>query len=533
VASDAERPLRIDDSRICLTGRLAAEGENFATTTPIKHIVVIFDENITFDHYFATYPRAANPPGEPRFIGNDDTPSVNGLTGAVLTENPNGTNPARLDRSQAITCSNNHSYTPEQAAVHGGLLDNFVATSCDGTSINLDYFDGNTVTALWNYAQHFAMNDNSFDTTFGPSTVGAINLISGQTHAIGKLLTQDDANHDLAGDVLVSVSTINGDPDPIFDDCGAPDWAGFAPSGSADNHNVGDLLNAKGVTWGWFQGGFAPTATVNGVVQCNATTTGHPGILANPTDPIHAPIQAYVPHHNPFMYYQHMANSHHLPPSSAANVGKTDQAQHQYDLSLFFDALNNGRLPAVSFLKAPRALDGHPGSTNSDPLSEQLFIVDTLNRLQQSAQWRDTAVIIAYDDSDGWYDHVTGPVVNHSNVSGADVLAGSNCGTPATGAYLGRCGYGARLPFLVISPWAKRNFVDHTTTDQTSILRFIEDNWKLGRIDDLDHPGGTPQGQASFDPIAGSILNMFDFDDGPQSRPVILNRFTGGVIGAD
>jgi hypothetical protein len=114
-------------------------------------------------------------------------------------------------------------------------------------------------------------------------------------------VTQDDPNHDLPGDVLLSANTINGDPDPIFDDCGAPDWAGFAPSGSSDNHNVGDLLNAKGVTWGWFQGGFAPTATVNGVAQCNATTTGHPGILGNPTDPIHAPIQAYVPHHNPFM----------------------------------------------------------------------------------------------------------------------------------------------------------------------------------------------------------------------------------------
>jgi phospholipase C len=226
-----------------------------------------------------------------------------------------------------------------------------------------------------------------------------------------------------------------------------------------------------------------------------------------------------------------MANSHHLPPSSTANVGKSDQAQHQYDLSLFFDALNNGRLPAVSFLKAPRALDGHPGSTNSDPLSEQLFIVDTLNKLQQSAQWRDTAVIIAYDDTDGWYDHVNGPVVNHSNVTDVDVLAGSNCGTPAAGAYLGRCGYGGRLPFLVVSPWAKRNFVDHTTTDQTSILRFIEDNWKLGRIDDLDHPGGTAPGQASFDDIAGSILNMFDFDDGPQLRAVILDRFTGELIG--
>jgi phospholipase C len=106
------------------------------------------------------------------------------------------------------------------------------------------------------------------------------------------------------------------------------------------------------------------------------------------------------------------------------------------------------------------------------------------------------------------------------------MLAGANCGVPAAGAYLGRCGYGPRLPFLMISPWAKRNFVDHTTTDQTSILRFIEDNWELGRIDDLDHPGGTPAGQASFDQIAGSVLNVFDFDDAPHLRPVILDRFT-------
>jgi phospholipase C len=230
------------------------------------------------------------------------------------------------------------------------------------------------------------------------------------------------------------------------------------------------------------------------------------------------------------MYYKHMANSHHLPPISNANVGRSDQAQHQYDLSLFFDALDHGRLPAVSFLKAPRALDGHPGSSNSDPLSEQLFLVETINKLQQSPEWKETAVIVAYDDSDGWYDHVTGPIVNHSNVPGADVLAGANCGTPAAGAYLGRCGYGARLPFLVISPLAKRNFVDHTTTDQTSILRFIEDNWELGRIDDLDHPAGTPEGQGSFDRIAGSILNMFDFDDQPDLRPVILNPYTGQLV---
>ena len=502
-----------------------------STTTPIKHVVVIFDENITFDHYFATYPSAANPPGEPAFIPKQDTPSVNGLTGSLLTNNPNGTNPARLDRSQAITCSNNHSYTPEQAAVHGGLLDNFVATSCDGSSINLNYYDGNTVTAFWNYAQRFSMNDNSFDTTYGPSTAGAINLISGQTHALGKLLTQDDANHDLQGDVLLSASTIFGDPDPIFDDCGSPDTAGFALNGSDDNHNIGDLLNKKGVSWGWFQGGFTPTSYSNGVAQCSLTTPGHPGILGNPNDPIHAPITAYVPHHNPFMYYQHMANSHHLPPTSAGMVGKSDHANHQYDLTWFFYAVDHNAMPAVSFLKAAKAMDGHPGSSNSDPLSEQLFVVDTINHLQNSAEWKDTVVIIAYDDADGWYDHVNGPIMNRSNSPGADVLNGGiNCGIPAPGAYLGRCGYGARLPFLVISPWAKRNFVDHTTTDQTSIIRFIEDNWQLGRIDDLDHPAGTSPGQGSFDQFAGSLLKMFDFRRGPDLSPFILDHFTGQPV---
>jgi phospholipase C len=228
------------------------------------------------------------------------------------------------------------------------------------------------------------------------------------------------------------------------------------------------------------------------------------------------------------MYYQHMANSHHLPPSSAANVGKTDQAQHQSDLSLFFDALNNGRLPAVSFLKAPRALDGHPGSTNSDPLSEQLFIVDTLNRLQQSAQWRDTAVIIAYDDSDGWYDHVMPPIVNHSNDTTNDTLAGSlYCYGVSTGTaqQLGglndRCGYGTRLPLIAISPYAKQNYVDHALTDTTSVLRFIEDNWSLGRI---PTPG-------SFDALAGTLNGLFDFIDtpNPTGRKLILCDSTGEI----
>jgi phospholipase C len=507
------------------SGVVAGESDDGKTQTPIKHLVVIFFENHSFDNYFATYPNAANPQGEPKFVAEEDTPTVNGLTAGLLTNNPNIANPQRLDRvvKDLVTCSNDHDYTDEQKAVDSGLMDNFNSLSCTD-NLSLDYYDGNTVTALWNYAQHFALNDNSFGTTFGPSTPGAINLVSGETHAIGTLQTLGNT----MGDVLPApYNTIIGDPDPIFDDCGSPDQAGFEANGTLDNHNIGDLLNKKGVSWGWFQGGFAPTSVVGGKAVCNATTVGHPGVA----DADHSPISAYSAHHNPFMYYLHSANPHHLPPTSLANVGKTDQATHQYELSLFFDAVDNGRMPAVSYLKPARAQDDHP--SNSDPLSAQMFLVDTINHLQRSPYWGETAVVIAWDDSDGWYDHVTGPILNPSNVPNVDVVGGTTCGTPAAGAYLGRCGYGPRLPLLVVSPWAKPNFVDHTTTDQTSILRFIEDNWSLGHIDDLDHPTGTTAGQTSFDQFAGSLGNMFDFANEPGRERLFLNDLTGQVIDSD
>src|SRR2546429_5199964 len=96
------------------------------TTTPIEHLVVIFQENVSFDHYFATYPSAANPRGEPAFHAAPGTPGVAGLSGALLTSNPNLGNPQRLDRSQAVTCDQDHAYTDEQRAVDMGAMDQFV-----------------------------------------------------------------------------------------------------------------------------------------------------------------------------------------------------------------------------------------------------------------------------------------------------------------------------------------------------------------------------------------------------------------------
>jgi len=228
-------------------------------------------------------------------------------------------------------------------------------------------------------------------------------------------------------------------------------------------------------------------------------------------------VTDYIPHHEPFQYFQSSANPHHVPPTSVAMIGKTDQANHQYDLQDFWRAVNAGNMPAVSYLKARAYQDGHAGY--SDPLDEQRFLVETLNALQQRPEWSRTAVFITYDDTDGWYDHVMPPIFSQSNTA-ADALTGPGaCGVAKAGAYEARCGYGGRVPLLAISPLAKRNYVDHTVTDQSSILRFIEDNWFLGRI-----------GNQSFDALAGSLETLFQFnqvDQGQNTSPFILDSATG------
>ena len=516
------------------------------TATKIKHLVVIFGENISFDHYFGTYPTAQNNKNEPPFFAATATPTVNGLstpldpthgftpvTGVnLLTTNPtaanaaNGTgatNPFRLGPSQAATSDMGHNYKPEQQAANGGAMDlfpEFTGTAgpppdVDGgpgmtTGAVMAFYDGNTVSALWSYAQNYALNDNAWTTNFGPSTPGAINLISGQTNGIGTTnhmpLSTSHAVADGNGGW-----TLIGDTDPLGDVCSTA-----ADQNTMTGKNVGDLLNAKKVSWGWFEGGFDLTVTnPNGTTGCARET--------NQTVANGAYTSAdYIPHHQPFQYYASTANLDHLRPSSVTAIGNTfeddgkttDPANHQYDSHDFFDALRAGNFPAVSYLKAPAYQDGHPGY--SDPIDEQAFIVQVVTAVQSSGFWDDTAIVITYDDSDGWYDHQAPPIVNVS-ATAMDALNGaSSCtsgaqqggaapGTPLLGAdghaAQGRCGYGTRIPLLVISPFAKKNFVDHTLVDQSSILRFVEDNW-LG--------GERVQTGGSFDTIAGSIENMMN-----------------------
>lgn len=507
-----------------------AHAADAKTATPIKHLVVIFGENRSFDHYFGTYPNALNPKGEPQFHAQRNTPTVNGLSNALLISNPNlnpangsgASNPFRFDRSQSNTQDMDHDYMAEQLAFDGGVMDLFPSnTGSAGPPPNappavvlttgqvMGYFDGNTVTAMWNYAQRFAMSDNSYSTNFGPSTVGAINLISGQTNGV--------ANH--AGGTGAYVSdgngglTVIGDPDPYGDVCSGSEQAQMG------GKNIGDLLNAAGVSWGWFAGGFNLSAVnSDGSTGCNRESTSQ--IVGTQTD--------YVPHHTPFQYYASTANPTHARPKSAKTIGWSgDPANHDYDVEDFFAAVSAGNFPAVSFLKAIAIQDAHPG--NSDPLDEQQFVVRVANFLQAQPEWANTALVVLYDDSDGWYDHQLGQIVNSSK-SSADALTGpGTCGSgvnalpglnPATAHAQGRCGYGPRQPLLVISPWSKRNFVDHSVTDQTSVLRFIEDNWL----------GGERIGNGSFDAIANSISSMFDFHQIVSNDLFILNENTGEPV---
>jgi phospholipase C len=564
--------------------------------TPIKHVVVIFQENVSFDHYFGTYPHAANTSGEPFFGPHHvkvnalyNTPGLNGQ-GNLLTNNPNTdaggqqVNPRRLDPANindVLTCDQDHDYNDEQKAFDGGKMDKFPTTvgtssgtsntgqACSGSDV-MNYYDGNTVTGMWNYAKSFAMSDNFFGTTFGPSTPGAINLISGNTGNVGIQINGANTDGDTVSDGQGGYSLVS-DAQPYYDDCSVRDAV------SMTGTNIGDELNAKGLSWGWFQGGARPSTDYASALAAigksgQPTSTFIPdefkAYFSNPANrppnssnqalcstnhPIGAAIGGtgsygwkddYIPHHEPFDYYASTANPHHLPPASLAAIGtdtqsyvngqpQFDTANHQYDTSDFdalVGAISHGylsadHLPAVSFLKAPGYQDGHAGY--SDPYDEQQFVTREINALQHTPDWSSTAVIITYDDSDGWYDHAYSGVHNPSNTANVanppgpqDFLTGTGLcgsGTPLAGQN-GRCGYGPRLPFLVISPWARHDAVDHTLTDFSSIDKFVEDNWGLPRI-----PG-------SFDSIAGSINSLFSFGRHPDNGKLFLDPATGQSV---
>ena len=615
----------------------AKGGGEPSTSTPIKHVVVIFQENVSFDHYFGTYPHAANSDGQ-SFKAAKNTPAVDGLLPAtseslppslrhstnLLYSNPNAAQPQRLDSSPTglpgsaggqLTCDQDHNYSDEQQSFDSANMDRFVQSVGQGNGNSpfgapctpatvMDYYDGNTLPALWNYAQHYAMSDNSYNTTFGPSAPGAISLVSGDTGNVDtsheannpSIATSTSPNADLTANGLGGYS-LTSDAQPYWDDCSTRD--AVALSGT----NIGDELNAAGVSWGWFEGGMRPSASYQEALAANSKagqTTGtfipdeFSSYFSNTANrPAHSSNQSlcstvhpvgvalggtgqwgykddYIPHHEPFQYYASTANPHHLTiPTSptgqdtlaglqaighdtqsyVSGVPQFNTPNHQYDTSDFnqlVEAVSRhelppSALPAVSFLKAPGYEDGHAGY--SEAADEQQFIATTINALMRSPDWKSTAVIVNYDDSDGWYDHVYSGVTNAS-LSPADNLTNTSlsvptlgtsgqCGgspqgtletpTPLSGEQ-GRCGFGPRLPMMVISPFAKKNAVDHNLSDQSSMINLIEYNWGVPGI-----AGSTDQvlaGTNASEGVPFDLAGMFEFA-GKRDGKLYLNPTTG------
>ena len=292
---------------------------------------MIFQENVSFDHYFATYPYAANTDGTP-FTAKPGTPIVNGLfPGGLLDHNPNTWNvpgptaqPFRLGPAQAATCDQGHGYLQEQQSYSAGLMNRFPDTvgvggpPCldygKGKALVMGYDDGNTVTALWNYAQHFAMSDNSYSTTFGPSTPGAVNLIAGQTHgaklAVDKYATQaiPRATSPLSMPSAWAVSLAIHGRHPRWTTArfpiDQPDPTKARTYITMTGPNVGDLLNRHHITLGMVPGRVPARPGFDSVPAFEYTGSRRPDHLWQ--HPCGSPRDGnsydYIPHHEPFQY---------------------------------------------------------------------------------------------------------------------------------------------------------------------------------------------------------------------------------------
>jgi phospholipase C len=429
------------------------------SVSPIKHTVVIFQENRTFDNYFGTYPYAEGfDPlnGTPKDVRNFK------YTAGNVTKDANGNvyNPDSsgnliypwhdAGKANIQETDVNHGYSAMISMVDGGKMDKFYQVNHDSGKptdtkdkglLAMSYFDYQDIPAYWQYAQHFALADNYFQPVYGPSTPGAFYLIAAQSGNGNETASNTNPN-----------SQITGDPSPKNGPFGGDSTNGLKYN--LTYPNIGDELSAAKQTWAWYAGGWD----------------------AAKADPSSPEAKLYSPHHNPFQYFQNYED------------GKYNSNMKDY--KNFTQDISSGNLPAVSFIKAGYGEDEHPGTGNQSTPSAEDFTVKTINQIMNSPYWKDTAIIVTYDEGGGFYDHIAPPTVNPNK----DGLQGD----------------GPRVPAFVISPYAKENYVSHVQYDHASILKFLEWNYKLPSLN-------------SKDSQANNLLDMFDFER-PNFLPYMFNN---------
>ena len=424
----------------------------------VEHLIVIYEENHSFDNYFGAFPGAdglANAGPAATQVDKQGEPFAT-LPPPLADPQPGETQrrpdprfPSDLPNAPFLfnqfippteqTAAIIHSFHRQQYQINGGKMDSFVAWS-DGAGMVMGYWDLSEL-PLYRLAQEYTLADNFFHAAFGGSFLNHQWLICACTwsypDAPASMVSQpfpDDPDHlqdnNLTPDgFVVNTSYSVNTPHPAD---ARPET--LIPNQTAPT--IGDRLSEAGVSWAWYSGGW------------NDAIAGRP----------HPRFQY---HHQPFVFYANYAD------------GTPGRAAHLKDEQDLLHDLQDGTLPAVSFFK-PIGLDNeHPSYTTV--ARGQEHVMQLVRAIQASRYWPSTAIIITYDENGGAWDHVAPPVID-------------------------RWGPGMRVPTVLVSPWAKRGHVDHTTYDTTSVLKLIETRWHLAPL-------------GSRDAAANDLTEAFDFDE--------------------
>ncbi|HEX9395621.1 MAG TPA: acid phosphatase [Burkholderiales bacterium] len=447
----------------------------------IEHIVVIYAENRSFDHLYGLFPGAegiANATAEQKTqLDHDGTPLPH-LPPVYENGKPDSHNPAvaglpngpfRIDlppvsrRMDEVLPSPIHAFHHHREQINGGRNDRFVAMSSAG-AWTMGHFDGSSM-KLWKWAQEYTLADHFFAGAFGGSLLNHLWLACACTPAIANAPDGVKARLDEKGNLLKkpgSPPSVLQGPVQVYEGALSPDGhvvnnmqpsfqpSGIppAPGGSRDladpsrfpappfrERTVGDTLSAKGVSWAWYAGGW-DAALADGRQDPQAKR----GVIYNRG----ADSPIFQPHHQPFNYFARFA------------PGGADRARHLKDEKDFLAVIDAGTLPQVAFVKPAGRYNEHPSYTDVTSGDEHIALL--LERLKKSPQWPKMAVIVTYDENGGFWDHVPPP-------------SGPGWGD--------RWGPGTRIPTIIVSPYARRGYVDKTPYDTTSILKFITRRFAL------------------------------------------------------
>jgi acid phosphatase len=449
-----------------------ARGTGDRSLAAIQHIVVIYAENRSFDNLFGLFPGAdgiANATPD-SYVQRDRDGRVLEVLPPVWNGKPPQPDPAyprrianrpfRIDDPNGVnrplsmpTRDLVHRFYQHQEQIDGGKLDKFAALS-DAGGLTMGYYDGAGL-AKWKIAQEFTLADHFFMGAFGGSFSNHFWLVCACTPEFRDAPEDMRAKLDAAGHLLRKQtsppSALDGPPE-LADGSVTPDGyavntvqppyqpSGLPPAPNGDNRfadpskhplppqhakTIGDTLSAAGVSWAWYAGAW-DAALADGIQAPSVART----VIYNAAEG----SPNFQPHHQPFNYFAKYA------------PGTRERAEHLKDGNEFLGAIERGTLPAVAFYKPQGNLNEHPGYT--DVLSGDAHIAELVRKIQASPLWPSTVVIVTYDENGGFWDHVPPP-------------AGD------------RWGPGSRIPTIIISPFARRNYVDHSSYDTTSILKFI------------------------------------------------------------